>query len=416
LPVERARARAAALRRTAGAELLAGGEDARLPVAAVRRGGARAARVHAAAAAVQVAAAVGDARRAVAAVARERARRAFHLAARAKAVAARHAERVELTHAGVADGAAAVVTRRRVSARLVVLVVADVALGVARLRVAAHADGIGVVLLEALHVAIAGQAGAGRAAAVAIGMADVAVDAAALGGLADLHAGRRVGLAQAAAAIATAGAHRAVDAGRAQRAAGHRMVAEADRVAGHDVAEIAAALVVVRARIAVLDAVRRRAAHVVRVAQGRAAIAVAAARVAVGLAARVERGAGAVAARAAAAFAVVRARRAVGRALLVGAHAVDAAHRAAVGVRRARGTGHAADRRVRGARALRIADAGTAAVAGRAGGAVHTAWMRGVGAVARFLAAAACRGEEQRDDRKSKPHGSIGPEPGVHRN
>ena len=116
-----------------------------------------------------------------------------HLAARAEAVAARHAERVELADAGVARAAAAVVTRDRVVARRVVLVVADVALGIARLRVAADAGRIGRVILEADDVAVAGQAGAAAPQQSLSCAAEIAVDAAALGGLADLHAGRRVG-------------------------------------------------------------------------------------------------------------------------------------------------------------------------------------------------------------------------------
>ena len=84
---------------------------------------------------------------AVAAVADERAGLRRPSAHRAEAVAARHAERVELAHAGVARGAAAVVARRRVAAR-VVLVVADVALGVAAHRVAADAGRIGRVRLD----------------------------------------------------------------------------------------------------------------------------------------------------------------------------------------------------------------------------------------------------------------------------
>src|SRR5512140_25121 len=165
----------------------------------------------------------------------------------------------------------------------------DVALGVACVRVAADPGGVGRVLLEARHVAIAGQARAGRTAAVTVLAADVAIDATPLRWLADLHAGRRVDVAQTAAAVTAAVAHRAVDAGAAVRATGHRVRAQAQRAGRADLADAAAALGVARAGVSVMGAPRRRPARAVRVAERRAALGAAAARVAVGLAGGAER-------------------------------------------------------------------------------------------------------------------------------
>src|SRR6185312_9492968 len=173
--------------------------------------------------AVQVAGAVGDAGRQVAAVGRRRAG-AARRHARGDAVAARHAELVELAGALVAGGAAAVVGERVRRAAAVAEVMADVALGLAgvlarrlavgavvRVRLRAGADGRVLRIGHALDQARAGQA-ARRVAAAAVGVlgAEIAEHVAARRRLADLRAaraeGRAVGAAAAAAAVAGAAA------------------------------------------------------------------------------------------------------------------------------------------------------------------------------------------------------------------
>src|SRR5262249_37068129 len=84
---------------------------------------------------------VGHAPGAVATVGRRRTGIARVAASAAEAITARHAERVELANAGISGCRAAIVARGRDAAG-VVLVMANVALGVAAHRVAANADGV----------------------------------------------------------------------------------------------------------------------------------------------------------------------------------------------------------------------------------------------------------------------------------
>lgn len=140
--------------RAAGAERLAGGEHASRAVATVgslrthsvgidARGGA----------AHELAAAVWNAGRAIAAI--ERVAACFTgLPARGEAIAAGYAERIELADTAIAGGAATVVASRRVPAGLIVLVVANIALGIAAHRIAAYSDCVGRVLLDTGNVAV----------------------------------------------------------------------------------------------------------------------------------------------------------------------------------------------------------------------------------------------------------------------
>src|SRR5262249_39980276 len=155
----------------------------------------------------------GDAGHAVAAVGRRRTRLARLAAHRAEAIASRNAERIELADAGIAGRPAAVVARRRyrfVAGIGGLVEVADIAFRIAAHRVAAEAHEVARVGLLAGDVSRAGKPGAGGAAAIAVVLTKVPVGAAALRGLADLEAGRAIGLAQAAAAIAATVAQRSV--------------------------------------------------------------------------------------------------------------------------------------------------------------------------------------------------------------
>ncbi|MBK9037350.1 MAG: LysR family transcriptional regulator [Myxococcales bacterium] len=333
----------AALRITAGADGRAGRRRARQARAAVGGGGARAAGRLAAGAAPQreLGARHWQARQPAAVGAGGAGHADVVLRVGADDLgdgAARHAERVEV--AGVVlehvAGAAVGVGVARVG-----LQAADRAGRAARVAVVAAADRV-VALLLTDHVRDVAVGQPGRAAAVAVLDAGLAGRTAAARRLADQHAGRPVGQAGPAAALAAAdrqlaahvvgaGAAHLAGAGAAGGAAGRDRHADAERGAGGDVAQAAAALAAELAGVAELRAVRRRVVAGPAVAVVRAAVGAARARVARGAARGVERRAGAVRAGAGAAGAVGGAALAVGGALVARAREVDARERAAVG-------------------------------------------------------------------------------------
>lgn len=236
-------------------------------------------------------------------------------------------------------------------------------------------------------------------------MADVAIDATALGGLANLHASRLVHFAQSAAATSAIVAHRTIDTGAAQRSSGHRVGAGAERCTRGNYADAATTFIITRAGVAFLRAVRRRAAVTTRVAERRAALGVAATWITIGLARRVERDATTSHARSATAFAALGARRVIGDTLLVRAYLVNTAHRTALGARRARRTGHRARRGIGRARTLRIANLRAAFAAASARCTESAAYVVGVAGTT-AVPSTACDpyDKEHRSEPKANPH------------
>src|ERR1019366_1099623 len=276
LPEERARgrrrrARRRRRRRAAHAARRALGREARQARAAVGADGACGPRRAAHDLARELAVGARNAVTAVAAVVVERAR-AARVRARAEGVAPGDAELVELARPRVTGRAAAIVTRRRVRAR-VVLVVADVPLGVAPGRVPADSDREARLDLAG-HVAVARHAAPRGSAAVVVARAEIAVDVTALRGLANLHARRSVGRAESAAAIVAGAAHGPVEPSVAERRPGGRRAAGAERLPGGEGADAAAAIGGLRAHVAVLNAERRRDRADARRAELRTAVSV----------------------------------------------------------------------------------------------------------------------------------------------
>ncbi|MDB4954941.1 MAG: hypothetical protein JWO36_2510 [Myxococcales bacterium] len=294
------------------------------------------------------------------------------IAAHAESVAARYAKCVELTDTRIAEAAAAVVARGGISTRRVILVVADVAFGIARHRVATDAHRIRGVNLQARDVSFTRKPGTRSATTIGVDAAEITVDPTSFCRLAHHHTGRGVRRTQPAAAIAAATADRAVDAGAAVGASRHRLRAGAEGTRPR-IADAAATIVVVCTRISGLDAERRRRAHAARAAERGTTLATGSTRIAFRLAGRTERGAGSGGATlTTTALAVGRACLVVGNALVAGANAVHAARRATVRVRGARASADRAHRRIGlahsigadpiaaiGARAARLAEDAT---------------------------------------------------------
>ena len=211
-----------------------------------------------------------------------------------------------------------------------ILVVADVALRVAAGRITADADALTRLLLAA-HLAVAGESGPRRAAAVVVLAAQAAVRVATRRGLAHRDAAVAVRCAQPAAAAAAAVTHGAVDLARAIRGSGRRLAAgpEARAVANRTARR--AALRVARADVAGLGTERGAQAAATLVAQLRAALAVVAALVAGSLAARVQWRARALIAVATAALRADRAATRIRDAARARALPADAAERTALG-------------------------------------------------------------------------------------
>lgn len=158
----------------------------------------------------EAAARVGNARQSVAAVRRRRAGVSGVTALGAEPVTSRDAERVQLADPGVAHAAAAVVSRGRVTAR-VVFEMAHVAFGVAAHRIAADPDG-STGGLVADDVAVAGQSRAGCPTTIAGLTAEIAVDVTATRGLTHQDSRRTVRRTQTAAALVAGAASRSIDA------------------------------------------------------------------------------------------------------------------------------------------------------------------------------------------------------------
>jgi hypothetical protein len=183
---------------------------------------------------------VGHARRVIAAIVGAGAGIARLPARIAQRVASRYAESIELTAILACDAAAAIVSRRRDTAG-VILVVADVALGVAAGRVATDADRP-TRRLVADYVAVAREAGAGGAATVAVFSTQIAVHTATRRRLAYRDARGTVRRAEPAAAPAAIVARRAVHLAAAVARPSRRRRTRAGARAGGDVAHLRAAI------------------------------------------------------------------------------------------------------------------------------------------------------------------------------